>query len=116
VRDDQYARLKTLQEQLAEVVLVEANPAHWNGEGKPLVDLTREERGDRYWCKKNAAATLSVLMRLYNITGMIERAGPAPIEPTAEGESDLDKEVAKAEREAKSILNRLAKASRVPKT
>lgn len=118
MRDEQYVKLKALLVKLTDVVLVEADPAQWNGEGKPLVDLTREERGDRYWCKKNAAATLSVLMRVVNLVSVIERDNrpgdiPAASEP---GETDLDKEVAAAEREAKQILTKLAKTSRVRNT
>jgi hypothetical protein len=64
VRDDQYASFKALNEKLIDVVIVEANPEHWTGDPSKLAELTREERGDRYWCKKNAAATLSVLMRV----------------------------------------------------
>ena len=113
MRDDQYSKLKALSEKLTDVVLTEANPEHWNGRDKPLEELTRNERGDRYWCKRNAAATLSVLMRIYTVTGMVERAGSrAPAELPDAGDSDLDKEVRSAEREAKAILNKLAKASR----
>ncbi len=113
MRDDQYTRLKALTEKLTDVVLTEADPDKWPGFSQELAFLSREDRGDRYWCKKNAAATLSVLMRVHNLVGVIERDGRAPTEPLAEeGESDLDKEVSAAEREAKAILTKLAKASR----
>lgn len=117
MRDDQYVKLKALSEKLTDVVLAEADPALWNGYGKPLVDLTRDERGDAYWCKKNAAATLSVLMRVHNLVGVIERGALSEPPPEgAAGETDLDKEVAAAEREAKVILKKLATTSRARNT
>lgn len=115
MRDDQYARLKALTEKLADTVIGEADPDTWTGNGKKPADLTRDERGDRYWCKKNAAATLSVLMRIYSVAGMVERAafGVPPLPTDPGGETDLDREVNAAEREAQAILKRLAKTSRV---
>jgi hypothetical protein len=114
VRDEQYARLKALSEKLADTVIGEADPDNWTGNGKKPAELTREERGDRYWCKKNCAATLSVLMRIYSVAGMVERAGrpPAELPAGAAGETDLDREVSAAEREAQAILKRIAKTSR----
>lgn len=115
MRDDQYTKLKALSEKLTDVVLTEADPALWNGNDQELAKLTREERGDRYWCKKNAAATLSVLMRVHNLVGVIERDNRPdniPPSPDAGGPTDLEKEVAAAERTANAILERVAKASR----
>lgn len=114
VRDDQYAKLKAIAEKLADVVIHDTNPEHWTGTGKPSKELTQQERGDAYWCRKLAASSLSVLVRVYSVTGMIERAGGAApaIPESAAGETDLDREVAVAEREAQAILKRLAKTSR----
>jgi hypothetical protein len=116
VRDDQYARLKGLSEKLTDVVLVEANPEKWPGVGKELAELTRDERGDRYWCKKNAAATLTMLMKVHSLTGVLEQRGgfgapPAdPEEPG--GDVDLDKEIRSAEKEAARVINRLQHEAR----
>lgn len=114
MRDDQYAKLKGLAEKLADTVIGEADPDTWTGNGKKPADLTRDERGDRYWCKKNCAATLSVLMRIYSVAGMVERAafGAPQLPAGPAGETDLDREVSAAEREAQAILKRLAKTSR----
>lgn len=116
MRDDQYTKLKTLQAKLADVLIAEADPDTWSGHGKTPAELTRDERGDRYWCKRNAAATLSVIVRIFSVTGLIERANfPAPgaqPEVPPEAETDLDREVAAAEREARAILKRVAKTSR----
>jgi hypothetical protein len=114
VRADQYEKMKALAERLADAVIEEADPDNWSGKGKNPADLTREERGDRYWCKKNAAATLSVLMRVSNVTGVLERTlfgtgTPADPEKPAgeEGETDLDREVNAAEKDARRLLAKL---------
>lgn len=116
MRDDQYAKLKGLQEKLTDVVLVEADPAKWPGDGKALADLSRDERGDRYWCKKNAAATLTMLMKVHSLTGVLEQRGgfgaPPPDPEGADGEADLDKEIRSAEREAARIIQRVTAGAR----
>ena len=59
MRDDQITRLQALSESLGEVVIHEVDPANWPGAEKDPADLTQQERGDRYWSKKNAAATMT---------------------------------------------------------
>lgn len=102
MRPDQIERLKSLSEGLADVVLDEANPENWPGTGKMLDQLTRDERGDRHWCKKNAAATMTLLVKVISITGHIQ-GGTLPKDGT---EEDLDKMQAHAEREAVALLER----------
>jgi hypothetical protein len=114
VRAEQYEKLKALQEKLTDTVIDEADPDKWPGEGKELAELTREERGDRYWCKRNAAASLSIIMKMHNLIGVIEHGAsrkPNELEGDDEGD-DLDTEVKAAEREAKRILNRMQTRAR----
>lgn len=61
MREDQIARLRDLEEKLVEVILEEADPEFWPGAGKMLADMTNEERGNRLWSKRNAAATFVLL-------------------------------------------------------
>lgn len=109
MRQDQFDRLATLSEKLTETLLLEAEPAEWPGEGKKLADLNRNERGDRYWCKKNAMATLSILTRVHVLTNMVLRAGqeqpPADPADPEQPKDDLDGMIRAAEKEAKKILD-----------
>lgn len=117
MRDDQYQRLKSLSEKLTDVVLDEADPASWPGDGmttdawRKLEAIDPKEaqrvRGDRYWSKKNANATLSLLTRVYTITGIIERSVPAPTGEADDRGDDLDKEIKDAEKEAAKILKKV---------
>lgn len=109
MRADQIERLKALSEGLADVVLDEANPENWPGTGKTLADLSRDERGDRHWCKKNAAATMTLLVKVMSITGHVQ-GGTLPKDST---EDDLDKVQAQAEREAVAMLERAGKGVHV---
>lgn len=104
MRLDQIARMQMLSEGLADVVISEADPMTWPGAGKPAADLTKDERGDRYWTKKNAAATMTLLVKVMSITGMLARADAQP--STEEPAEELDAEVAKAERRAMEMLER----------
>jgi hypothetical protein len=107
MRPDQITRLRELQEKLAEVVLEEADPDMWPGAGVPLADVDRETRGDRYWCKKNAAATFALLERTTSTLSY----SPADGEPAAQ-EVDIEKQIAKREREAAVLLDGVMKKAR----
>lgn len=111
MRDDQYVRFKQLAEDLIEVSLAELDPRNWSGAGLTLAELDKSLRGDRYWSKKNASQTLTLVIKMQSLSGMVERAqkGTADQPLTGEGESvadDLDKQIKAAERQAASILKR----------
>lgn len=117
MRPDQYERLQSLAEKLIDTVLVEADPASWPGEGmtteqwRALEVQSREAaqtmRGNRYWCKKNAAATLTVLTKVYSLTWTVEHRDVEPPPPADDGQDDMDKEIQAAEKEASRILKKV---------
>lgn len=103
MRPDQLTRLADLSEKLAEDVLVEADPGNWPGAGVPFEDWDKAIRGDRYWMKKNAAASMALLMRVEQLRAdRQKRDGEAP----ASDEPDVDKDIAAAEREASRLLDK----------
>ncbi len=99
MRIDQYEKLQALTEKLADVLIDELNPDEWPGAGIKPATMDRDTRGDRYWCKKNAAATLSALTRLHTIIGLVQRTAPPPATEDAD-DDDLEKEIESAERAA----------------
>ena len=108
MRPDQLQRLAELSEKLAEVVLEEADPAEWPGANTPLAALSQQERGDRYWSKKNAAATFSLLDRTLSIVA--NKAGSTS--KTPEEDADLEKQIAAKEREASKLLDKVMKGAK----
>ncbi len=112
MRTDQYVRLQELAEKLTDVFLDEADPSNWNGAGAKLCDMDQETRGNAYWCKKNATATLSVLMRTTSLIGMIQTrssggggaAGGVEETEQQKEEDSLDADVKKAEKQAAKML------------
>lgn len=111
MRDDQIVRLQALTERLGEVVISEIDPHNWPGHDKTLTELTQQERGDRYWCKKNAAATMTLLLKTVNIAGILNRQKPAP--DAGHVIDELDGELAAAEREAQAIIDRMQRSGNV---
>lgn len=108
MRPDQMQRLAELSEKLADVVLEEADPAEWPGAGVPLASMTKEERGDRYWCKKNAAATFALLERTSSmLTDAKDLRNNRP-----EEDDDLEKQIAAKEREASKLLDKVMKGAK----
>lgn len=130
MRVDQFERMQSLSEKLAEVFLEEADPDTWPGAGMTTEDWRELEladrkgaqqiRGDRYWSKKNAAATIMLIQRIQNLTDAIRlRQPPDPDEPGAltetEQEIDVDTEIRRFEREAAALLDKVQRETRKAK-
>lgn len=105
MRPDQLETLQALTEKLTDVFLQEADPEKWPGHGAELSSMDQQTRGDRYWSKKNCAATLTVIMKTVNLVGVIEQRGKPPGDDT--GDDGLDAEIKAAEKEATKLLNKL---------
>lgn len=103
MRADQLARLNDLAEKLADTFLTEADPAEWPGGSVGPADLTQQERGDRYWCKKNAMATGGVLRFTLD---MLERQQPGGAKAAEQDDADLDRQIREAERRANAAVSR----------
>jgi len=109
MRPDQLERLRDLEERLADVVLEEADPDTWPGAGKPLADLTQQQRGDRFWCKRNAAATFGLLER--TVRTLADAVAPHGGRGE-EHDDELGNEIERMEREASKVLDRAMKAAK----
>lgn len=102
MRADLFKRIEELQEKLVEEITLEADPDNWPGRGKKPMEHSQQERGDRYWCKKNAAATLTLL----NKTISLEHFKPSGFEELGDAaNTELDKEIARSERKAMKLLD-----------
>jgi len=108
MRQDQYERLQALQEKLMDVFLSEADPDGWPGVGIEPRAMDKATRGDRVWCKKDAAGTAVLIMKAMSMTGMIQRGaaegGMVPPEGAPEDETEMEDAIQAAEREAAKIL------------
>lgn len=109
MREDQIQRLKELSERLADAFIAEADPDDWPGAGKKPNEMTQEERGDRYWCKKDAAATATLLnktitMQIRPETHMAGGAGAS----NDDGD-ELDKLIKEAEKKGRAQLVKFQK-------
>ncbi len=109
MRPDQIERLAALRDELTDTALQDADPAQWVGAGKAPADMTQQERGDAYWCRKMATATVSLLTKVHSL---INTHG-APTAGNQKDDGDLDRELAAAEREAAAILERIQKGGHV---
>ena len=113
MHSDYKTRLTALSDKLTDAVLEEADPDNWPGAGKTAKELTKDERGNRYWEKKNAAASLTLLIKVHSLIGMQTRGGTPKDNPGGDDEAfELGQQVSKAEREAAAIIDRLQKAKK----
>ncbi|HIH2621659.1 TPA: hypothetical protein ACYLIB_005613 [Burkholderia cenocepacia] len=116
MRQDQYERLQALSEKLTDVFLDEADPEGWPGAGVALATMDKATRGDRYWSKKNAAATVMLIGRVHSLVSVIQLASKggegAAAGAVSETEDELDAEVAAAEKEAERLLDQVQQRAR----
>lgn len=102
MRQDQIDRLQDLAEQIGEVFLEEADPQNWNGAGLPLSGMDKDTRGGRYWDKKNAIQTGTLLARVLDLRDRDKgQSGGGIVTP---GE-DAEQEINRFEKQAKDMVN-----------
>ena len=108
MRPDQIAQLQELSEKLADSFIFEADPAQWPGKGTAPADMTTQERGNAYWCKRNAMATGGVLR--YALDLLEQQGGQGPLD-SAERDADMDRKIKDAEqRAARAVARVIGKA------
>jgi hypothetical protein len=91
MRQDQFDRLVTLTEKLTDVVLSDIDPEGWTAADKAPKAMTQGERGDAYWCRKNAAASLALILWVGRLTDPdVSPTGEFPDETSAH-EADVSK-------------------------
>lgn len=100
MRPDQIDKLKEIRAKLFDVVMLETDPANWSGKGKAPKDMTKEERGDDVWCRKQAAASLLLLVQ-------VDRLARGDVDHQPEDDLDEDERIAQAEQEAEKLLERV---------
>lgn len=109
MRLDQFIKLQALVEKLADVALVDADPATWAAAGLKASEMTQTMRGDAYWSRKMALSTISVLARVQGLIHQTQQVGdtPAPSATAADAEDEqpnLEAEIAQAEKDAARVL------------
>lgn len=110
MRQDQFEALQARGEQLVDVFLAESDPTKWPGAGIEPAKMEKTTRGDRYWCKKDAVATLACAQRIFNLVQVIQERS-VPVKQASEGlaveDDSLDKEIQQAEEDAKRLLDKV---------
>jgi hypothetical protein len=112
MRLDQFIKLQSLVEKLADVALVDADPATWAAAGLKASEMTQTMRGDAYWSRKMALSTISVLARVQGLIHQTQQLGdaPTPTTPATDAEDEqpnLESEIAQAEKDAARVLARV---------
>lgn len=113
MRIDQFLKLQALSEKLADVAVVDADPATWAGAGLTAGTMTQQQRGDAYWSRKMALSTISVLMRVQGLIHSTQQLGDTPPDRVPDGAPaddeppSLEAEIAQAEKDAAKMLERV---------
>ncbi len=104
MRPEQIKRLADIEEQLVDVFAAECKPEEW-----PTME-DKASRGDRYWHKKNALATLAIVGRIQTVLRDV-RAGDgtgdkAPPKDDEEGDETRQQEAERLAKQGIALLER----------
>jgi hypothetical protein len=112
MRPEQVTALVALEEQLVDLFSAECKPGEWP-------DMkTVQSRGDRYWHKKNALATLTLVGRIQTVLRDARTDGGAAGEEgkgeprSGDGEASIEREAAALEKQGVALLRRHEKRRR----
>ncbi len=103
MNDKQLKELKKLLDYSFEAVKIDCDARNWNGHGKKPEQMTKEERGGRYFDMKNADKSISIYARLTNIIDAHEK----PVQGNTKPDDSLKDETAAVTKEAAKHLKRL---------
>jgi hypothetical protein len=115
MRQDQFEALQKRAEELIDLFLEESRPEGWPGAGLAPAAMDKATRGDRYWCKKEAVATLACAQRIVHLVDVVrEKSASGDDNPAAvkDGEDELDKEIAEAEAEAARLTDKVLQSAK----
>lgn len=102
---NQLDKLKKLSEKMVDVVLSDADPDMWSAAGKKLNELNQTERGDRYWCGKNANQIITAAVKIETLIALHERRG---WDISKNAFDNLESTVINFENKAKARLQKVA--------
>lgn len=102
-------RLEELADTLTAQLFEEADPKKWTGGSKDLLEMTKQERGDRYWDKKNAAMTLTLVVKMHSLIDLNKRTKGGKLVKDGEEEEaeSLENEIKKANKAAMRIMEKV---------
>lgn len=98
-----------LADRLTEIAITECDVTQWPGHGKAVSEMDKQERGDRYWAKQNATATIMLVKQLHNLVGQRDAGQKARLaaNPTVASDADiLSMQTADAERESTAAIRK----------
>lgn len=116
MKPEQAERLIAMQERLVDLFLEEVNPQTLPGAGIAITAQDRATRGDAYWCKRSAAASIMLASRITSylcqqadLTFRSRRLAAADPDEVPDGPiqpdpvDDIERDIGRYEREAQKL-------------
>lgn len=107
MRPDQLKQLDDIAERLADAFIIEADPNNWPAAGELPMDMSRDDRGDRHWCKKGAMGTGGVLKYVLDIKARAQGSQIDDDEEQEERDNELEGQIRRAKSKAAEILKKI---------
>lgn len=104
MKPENLARIDALEDSLVDVLCDELNPEHWPGHGKRPQELDKEENSGRYFAKKAAQGTLTLLVKCESLRHYSNNSAQKISDKS--GTDLIAESVAKAQKQADQLLDR----------
>jgi hypothetical protein len=102
MRPDQIARLRDVEEKLADLFIDEANPDNWPCPGEASHKIDSDARSNRFRCKRAAIDTGALLVRTQSLMQIVEGEG----DRSPDMDRWLEQDIGRAEEAAKKAVDR----------
>lgn len=99
---EQLSKLRALRDKLFDAMLCDTNPEHWVGYGKSAEQLSKQEKDEASWCRRQASSSILLWEK---IDKLVKQESENPQKSLALGDVNLDIEA--FEQEANELLAQL---------
>lgn len=96
----QLTQLEELRSKLFTAMLVDSNPENWIGFGKTVMQLTKQERDEATWCRRQASSSILLWEKIDKLINQFT-------EPQSKQLSLADIDIDSFEQEANELLAEL---------
>lgn len=104
MNEKQLKKLQTLRNKLFEAMVFDTNPENWVAYGKPAKELTKQEKDEAAWCRRQAASAIALWEKIDKLIVQHSESNKVA-KNIQEGHEQLD--LIAIEQEADSLLTQI---------
>lgn len=105
MNEKQLKKLQALRNKLFEAMVFDTNPENWVAYAKPAKELSKQEKDEAAWCRRQAASSIALWEKIDKLIS--QHTAPK----TAVDNNDMQLDLLAIEKEADSLLTQIGAIS-----